>query len=241
MKNENTPACDGLPVEFYQTFWSIHSCYDSGTLSNLQRLGIISLLYNKWDATDPDNWRPTIVDYKILSKTLANRLLLVIGNVVNPDQTCGVPKRFIGEYVALVRDIIEYRQSANLPGIIISLNKKKGFWSRRMMSPTQSVESKGCGPTFLRCIKLIYTNVVSQLNINGFLTGPFLVGRGVRQGFPLSLLLYILSAEPLACAIWNSSSIVGFPLPRSGRKTAKLSQYADGTTVILVPVERGLI
>ena len=92
----------------------------------------------------------------------------------------------------------------------------------------------GFGPTFLRWIKLLYTNVLSQLNINVFLTDPFSVGRGVRQGCPLSSMLYILSAEPLARAIRNSSSIIGFPLPGSGRKTAKLSQYTDDTTVTLV-------
>ena len=114
------------------------------------------------------------------------------------------------------------------------MDKKKAFDLVEWCYLRRVLKATGFGLTFLRWIKLLYTNVVGQLNENGFLTDPFLVGRGVCQGCPLSLLLYIFSAEPLACAIRNSSSIVGFPLTGSGRKTAKLSQYTDDTTVTLV-------
>ena len=192
MKKEKTPGCDGLPAEFYQTFWSIlggdlvqvfNSCYNSGTLSNSQRLGIISLLYKKGDTADPDNWRPISLlcaDYKILSKTLANRLLLVIGNVINPDQTCGVPGRFIGENVALVRDIIEYSQAANLPGIIISLDQNKAFDRVEWCYLHRVLKAMGFGPTFLCWIKLLYTNCCQSTEHKWVFNWTFFVGRGVR-------------------------------------------------------------
>ena len=47
------------------------------------------------------------VDYKLASRVLAGRLLKVIHVVVNKDQTCGVSGRFIGENVALLRDIVD--------------------------------------------------------------------------------------------------------------------------------------
>ena len=37
------------------------------------------------------------VDYKLCARVLAGRLLKVIATVVAPDQTCGVPGRYIGE------------------------------------------------------------------------------------------------------------------------------------------------
>ena len=48
------------------------------------------------------------VDYKIISKSLANRLRLVISQVVNPSQTCGVPGRSIEENCTLLGDICDY-------------------------------------------------------------------------------------------------------------------------------------
>ena len=68
-----------------------------------QRRGVISLTFNKGDSLDPGNWRPISllnVHYKIASKAIAGWLLRVIHLVVNCDQSCGVPSRFIGDTVA---------------------------------------------------------------------------------------------------------------------------------------------
>lgn len=83
-------------------------CFDRGFLTKSQRRGVISLSFKKGDRLDPKNWRPITlfnVDYKIMSRTIAGRLLKVIHLVVNESQTCGVRGRFIGDNVALLRDV----------------------------------------------------------------------------------------------------------------------------------------
>ena len=85
----------------------MNSSFHSGLLSRSQHCGVISLSYKKGDRLDPRNWRPISflnVDYKIVSRAIAARLLKVIHLVVGRDQTCGVPGRFIGENVAFLRD-----------------------------------------------------------------------------------------------------------------------------------------
>lgn len=57
-------------------------------------------------------------------------------------------------------------------------------------------------------------------------SGTFVVERGVRQGCPISPLLYTINLEPLTCA--KQECITGVPV---GGASAKLSAYAD---VILV-------
>ena len=47
--------------------------------------------------------------------------------MVNKDQTCGVPGRFIGENVALLRDVVDFASSSNIPVAIISLDQEKAF------------------------------------------------------------------------------------------------------------------
>ena len=119
MARRKAPGSDGLPMEFYIRFWEVlgqdlvdvlNTCYASGSLSLSQRRGIISLVFKRGDRLDARNWRPITllnVDYKLASRVLAGRLLKVIHVVVSKDQTCGVPGRFIGENVALLRDIAD--------------------------------------------------------------------------------------------------------------------------------------
>ena len=101
----------------------LNSCLDSGCLALSQRRGVISLSFKKGDRLDPRNWRPITllnVDYK-----LAARLLKVIHLVVDKDQTCGVPGRFIGENVALLRDVVEYASSSGTPVPFFLLIKRR--------------------------------------------------------------------------------------------------------------------
>ena len=67
------------------------------------------------------------VDYKIGTKALATRLQKVLSSVLHEDQTCGAPERSIFSNLNLVRDLIEYYNSKNLPLAIISLDQEKAF------------------------------------------------------------------------------------------------------------------
>ena len=79
-------------------------------------------------------------------------------------------------------------------------------------------------------VGLSYCNIESCLLNNGWTSNLFNLGRGVRQGFPLSPYLFILSIEILAEAIRNKSEIRGIKIQDT---EFKLSQYADDTTLIL--------
>ena len=67
------------------------------------------------------------MDYRLASRAIAGRLLKVIHSVVNKDQTCGVPGRFIGENVAHLRDVVDFASSSNVPVAIISLDQEKAL------------------------------------------------------------------------------------------------------------------
>ena len=195
MARRKAPGSDGLPKEFYIRFWEVlgqdlvevlNTCYASGSLSLSQRRGIISLVFKRGDRLDARNWHPITllnVDYN-----LASRLLKVIHVVVGKDQTCGVPGRFIGENIALLRDIVDYASFSNVPAAILSLDQEKAFdrvdWSFKLAT----LSKMGFGPSFLHWVHFFYTGVQSCVNVNGF----FVLSRGVRQGCLPSPLLYVL-------------------------------------------------
>ena len=117
----------------------------------------------------------------------------------------------------------------NIGGAIVSLDQEKAFDRVEISFMLKVLERMGFGLSFRAWIRLLYTDVHSAVSVNGFLTDFFQVTRGVRQGCPLSPLLYVLVMESLACAVRTDPKIDGFPLP-GGNNVFKLSQYADNTS-----------
>lgn len=244
MSRRKAPGLDGLPMEFYLKFWDVlgcdlvsvlNSCLDAGCLSLSQRRGIISLSFKKGDRLDPCNWRPITllnVDYKLAARVIAGRLLKVIHLVVSSDQTCGVPVRFIGENVALLRDVVEFASSSGVPTAILSLDQEKAFDRVDWPFMLSTLSHMGFGSSFISWVNLFYHRVQSAVNVNGYLSPFFNLSRGVRQGCPLSPLLYVLVSEVLAVNIRCNSRISGLCLPGLPA-LSPISQYADDTSLIL--------
>ena len=61
----------------------------------------------------------------------------------------------------------------------------------------------GYGDKFIHMIKVEYTNIQAKIKINGILSEPFILMQRFRQGFPFSMLLYIIAAEIRAIFIDN--------------------------------------
>ena len=119
-----------------------------------------------------------------------------------------------------------------LPGAIISLDQEKAFDRVNHNFLQRVLEKFNFGPDFCHWVRVIYTDISSVIN-NGWLSSPFPLQRWVRQGCPLSPLLYYLVVESLGQAIRRDTSIQGFQIPGSKNKHCKVSQYADDTTLIL--------
>ena len=66
---------------------------------------------------------------------------------------------------------------------------------------------------FCNWVSLFYTSISSSVLVNGEQSEPFYVARGVRQGCPLSPLLYVIMTETLANVIRSDPLIDGFYLP----------------------------
>ena len=245
MARGKAPGCDGLPMEFYLKFWSVlgsdlvsvlNSAFFAGVLSRSQRRGVITLSFKKGDRLDPRNWRPITllnVDYKIASRAVAGRLLMVLHLVVSRDQTCGVPGRFIGESVAFIRDCVHYCSSSGVPAALVSLDQEKAFDRVNWSFLRATLRSMGFGPSFIGWVDLFYNNVRSSVNVNGHISKSFPLSRGVRQGCPLSPLLYVLVIEVLACNVRANPSIRGLCLPGCPSLLPCISLYADDASLVV--------
>ena len=82
MHNNNTPGLDGLEIELYKNvpilvdmLWTVY--YEVGKILDMMRRGHLILLFKKGDLSDLKNYRHLTMlnmDYKIIAKTMTNRL-----------------------------------------------------------------------------------------------------------------------------------------------------------------------
>ena len=114
--------------------------------------------------------------------------------------------------------------------LIIFLDQEKAFDRVNHNFLYKTMRAFGIGEIFIQWVSTIYSNAASALNINGFLSKPIPFNRGVRQGCPLSALLYVLVIEVLALQLRLNPNIVGFKI--GGEKIVS-SHYMDDATIII--------
>lgn len=245
MSKNKSPGPDGLSVEFYSKFWNllgpillevINLCYDDFELCDAMKTSNTRLVFKKGDRKSLKNWRPISllnVDYKICSKALSSRLSLVLEKIVSPDQTCSVPGRLISSNLVMLRDMLDYIERTDEPGILISLDQEKAFDRVDHSFLMNLLQHFGFGPSFCRWISTLYCGANMRIMVNGWLSRKIDLQRGVRQGDSLSPMLYILCVEVLAAKVRNTPAIEGFLLPGARGKCFKVGQYADDTTGFL--------
>lgn len=248
MKNGSSPGNDGLSVEFYKFFWgrvktvvtlSFNEAFGSGEISYTQKQGVIILLHKGKELSRDNlaNWRPitlTNVDYKILAKVLAKRLSLVIGKLINQDQVGYLKGRNIASVIRTIDDVINYMNVTKKGGYLLALDYKKAFDSISKNFMLEALKSFGFGGQFIQWVRIILSNTISMINHGGWISEPFAVNSGIRQGCPFSPLAFVLAVELLAIKIRNST-IAGISLPPQNGKSEKLKikQLADDTTLFL--------
>ena len=245
MKDGKSPGLDGLPKEFYVHFFPLfgkdfvrvmNNAFEQGFLSPSQRRGVITLICKDDSRREHlECWRPITlltVDYKIISKSITNRLSKVLASIIGQEQTCAVPGRSITDQLHLIRSLFDYVELKSIPCGILNLDQAKAFDRVSHEYMFLCLQKYGFGPDFISWVKLLYSNIESCVQVNGFITDSFRVERSVRQGCGLSPLLYVLCIEPLTRMLCLSPNIQGANIPGFDGEL-KVIQYADDTTVIV--------
>ena len=110
-----------------------------------------------------------------------------------------------------------YTKQRNVPGVAIFLDFEKAFDTVEWNYLQKCLEVFNFGPQIRQWIRVFYSNASEHFSLS----------RGVRQGCPLSGLLFKIGIEILGNAIRNSD------VDTEAGKPLKLTQYADDTTVIV--------
>ena len=179
------------------------------------------------------NWRPISLlnaDYKIGTKCLAKRMERILPGIIHESQTAFVKNRFIGDNVRLIDSLLHYTALKDIPGLLMTVDFEKVFDKLEWPYLYKVLKTFNFGPSFIQWIKSLYTNIMSCVMNRGTSTGYFNIHRGVRQGDPISPMLFILSLEIFLIAMRSDNDIKGIIF---GNEECKSVSYADDLSCFL--------
>ena len=250
MKNDKSPGPDGYTSEFFKFFWkdlkyyllrSYNEGIRKGELSITQTQGIISII-PKGNKTREllKNWRPISllnITYKILSSSIAARMKEILEQIINEDQKGFIKNRYIGENIRHLYDIIDITKDENIQGLVLLVDFEKAFDSISWKFIDKTLTFFNFGPVFRHTIKTLYNNAKLCVIQHGIFSEFFKIGRGCRQGDPVSPYLFIVCVEILGALIRKNERIRGIKI---GAKEYKCLFYADDTAITLDGTEQSL-
>lgn len=134
--------------------------------------------------------------YKVLFKTLSNKLKFSLDMVLHTHLIYCVPETTIMDKIFLMRKILDLRRNNNVNVTIVSLDQEKAGWVTHLFS---ALWVFGFSDGFLAWVSLFYRGAECLLKMGR--SQPIPVQRVIRQGCPISGQLYHLAIKPLLCRL----------------------------------------
>lgn len=171
---------------------------------------------------------------KVISKIIANRLAILLPIVIDDHQSCFVKGRSIHESIALVQEMIQDIDKKSEGGnVVFKFDMPIAYDRLEWRFILRSLRAMGFSAGFQDLIYRHLCSIWYTININDFQSSQFRSSRGVRQGDPLSPMLFILSQQILSFNIQKLETEGKLQPYRMGRNVKPASHffYADDMLV----------
>lgn len=227
LSTNNAPGPDGIGSIFYKTFSSklgrilekvFQDIHKRGLLPPSMRKAhtvLISKKKSPRSAPEISDFHPISLlctDYKILAKILASRLDCSLKKVIGSHQTYGIKGRSISRNLHVMRTICEAAEVWRMPLAVLQVDLSQAF--DRVSHAYLFTLLKRCdvGDYLEKWITLCYKQINMHLIINGRRGSGIDIVSSVRQGCPLSPMLFSLYLEPLCRKLLGKATIKGLSL-----------------------------
>ncbi|WMV36298.1 hypothetical protein MTR67_029683 [Solanum verrucosum] len=160
----------------------------------------MALIPKKKGAKELKDFRPiSLVGsfYKLVSKVLTERLKIMVDTLVDSQQMAFIGGRQIMDAVLIANEAVDSKISQKKPGILCKLDIEKAFDHVNWEYILQVLRQMGFGAKWVNWVKFCISTVKFSILVNGGPEGFFNAQRGIRQGDPMSLFLFILAMEGL--------------------------------------------
>ncbi|GMJ01911.1 hypothetical protein HRI_003860300 [Hibiscus trionum] len=167
--------------------------------------------------------------YKLFAKVLSRRMKSVMNDVIGEAQFAFCAGKQILDCFLISNEIIANTRSRGLKGVVFKADFEKAYDSVSWDFLFFLMNKMGFGEQWYRWIRWCVCSAQIAILVNGSLSRYFAISRGLRQGCPLSPLLFNIVAEGLSAFLRNAATkgyIRGLKVGSSEMEISHL-QYAD--------------
>eukprot|EP00253_Pinus_taeda_P035296 PITA_35296 len=209
-QKEKSPGPDGWTIEFYIAFFEllggdilkvVEESRISGCLYNAINTTFIALIPKSDNPSSFDDFRPISlcnILYKIISKIIANRIKPILSRHISPQQFAFLENRQIHEAIGSAQEAIHSIWTKHLKCILLKIDLSKAFDRVSWLYIKMILIHIGFPLALINWIMACITSPTFSILINGSASHFFHSEKGLRQGCPLSPLLFLLVIEALS-------------------------------------------
>ncbi|GLT35685.1 hypothetical protein SLA2020_101160 [Shorea laevis] len=248
------PGLDGFNFRFIRETWNIIKEDVVGFVQEFHRnsklvkgcnASFIVLIPKTENPQRIEEYRPISligVMYKIITKLLANRLRMVLNDIIDNQQVAFIKGKQLVDCVTIANEVIDEARRKHKSCFFFKVDFEKAFNNVHWGFLDYMLRRMGFGETWCGWIKECLQSSIVSILVNGSATREFKAKKGLRQGDPLSPLLFLIVAEGLN---WIMKSAVqqglfqGVEIGGGGLAISHL-QFADDTILFGEATERNV-